>query len=123
MDKEMSELPSSPEIALLVGALFKQLGGDLMINPDGRRYSSIIEPCLLDRLPTISSLEPCYQPMNVEQYRGAMRLVSGLLHHLCKDDKDFIFDLFADANVDQFANPIGPACHKSRHARSRGEHP
>lgn len=103
---KQSELPHSPQIALLVGTLFKQLGGDLNIEPDGLRYSSVPEPHTFDSLPKISGLEPCYQPMNGEQYRGAMRLVSGLMHRLGKADKDFLFDLFAEAYVDPEARPI-----------------
>tara|TARA_R110002124_G_scaffold264235_2_gene430814 strand:- start:4773 stop:5084 length:312 start_codon:yes stop_codon:yes gene_type:complete len=96
----------SPEIALLVGTLFKQLGGYLNIGPDGRRYSSIPEPHIFDTLPKISALEPCFQPLNDDQYRGAMRLVSGLLAHLCKEDKNFLFDLIGEAYVDPEARPI-----------------
>ena len=106
MQTKRNELPHSPEIALLIGTLFKQLGGDLNIEPDGRRYSSVPEPLTFDSLPKISRLDPCYQPMNGEQYRGAMRLVSGLLHRLGKADKDFLFDLLGDAYVDPGARPI-----------------
>ncbi|ASK87009.1 hypothetical protein [Sphingorhabdus sp. SMR4y] len=106
MQTKTGKLPHSPEIALLIGTLFKQLGGDLTIGPDGRRYSSVPEPEIFDNLPKISALEPCYQPLNDEQHRGAMRLVSGLLHRLGKADKDFLFDLFAEAYVDPEARPI-----------------
>ena len=106
MQAETSMLPQSPEIALLVGTLFKQLGGDLIIGPDGRRYSSVTDPHVFSSLPKISALEPCYQPLNDEQYHGAMRLVSGLLHHLCKDDKNYLFDLFGEAYVDPEAKPV-----------------
>lgn len=103
---KQSELSHSPEIALLIGTLFKQLGGDLTIGPDGKRYCGVPEPYTFDTLPQVSALEPCFQPLNDEQYRGAMRLVSGLLHRLCKEDKNFLFDLLGNAYVDPEARPI-----------------
>jgi hypothetical protein len=92
-------LPEAPEAANLIAGLFHMLGGTMTISEKGERRVIIPEPCsfvLNDRdLPSLPDAKPHERFLNGDEYRGAMKLVTGVLHRLHRNDQTFVYDAFA----------------------------
>lgn len=103
--EDPNTMPSVPEAAFIIGGIFQRLGGSLHIDQNGKRTIGV--PCggLLTRDGQTFFPEPvpdakpheCFR--SGEQFDGAMRLLSALMHRLHPDDKTFLFDLFAHAST------------------------
>lgn len=98
-------LPSVPQAAMLIGGLFCRLGGQMMIDQDGKRQ--ILVPMAgafarnegeWDIYPhPVPNAKPTERFLSGDQFEGAMRMVTALLDRLHPSDRDFLFDAFASA--------------------------
>ena len=99
VEREDCIFPPSPDIAGLVAMLFLRFGGALHIDQNGKRQIVVPEPCLfrmegkeMPSLPHARLHEQFHYP---DEFRGAMKLITGLLYRLDPTDKAFVFDAFA----------------------------
>lgn len=101
---ENQPLPENPGAAIMVGMLFKRLGGSFTIGADGRRWVGQQEPCAYrmrgEEYPQLPGAEPWEEFLSVEQWRGATRMLMYLLERLDPADKDYLFSVFAPIAVD-----------------------
>jgi hypothetical protein len=96
----MAALPADPEVAFVLGIVFRQLGGFFAIAGNGKRYFGRIEPAHESTVPQLPGSKPHQRLGSPEQWEGAMRVVETLLSALHPDDKTMLFDLFADCATD-----------------------
>lgn len=95
-----SALPEMPEAALLLGQVFRCLGGWLSIDSKGRRYFG--HPlCFEGDFPQLPDAKPHEQFHNGDQYQGAIKLLEGLMHRLNEADVDYLFAALAEQAVDE----------------------
>lgn len=101
--QHVERLPDCPEFALIVGGMFKQLGGALMMGSDGKRYASRPEcPSLLfpAGLPQMDGARPHEQFHSEAEWYGAMKLANFWLSRLSERDKELLFTLCASETLD-----------------------
>ena len=101
MTARLASLPSSPETAFLIGALYQRLGCSFCIDSNGERV--VIEPCYFereDKRQPFPDAEPHEQFYCADEWRGAIKLLAGLLRRMSAADRDFVYDLFALEAVD-----------------------
>lgn len=92
-------LPPCAPVALTLGGLFQKLGGAFVIDSRGRRGIMTPEYFEPGEMPQLTT-DVCDRFHNRAEYAGAMKLVRVMLERLDKQDRDYLFDLFASAAVD-----------------------
>lgn len=92
--------PEMADGASLIASLFQMLGGTMVIDETGARRVIIPEPCAFDEMPALPNARPHEQFHRPDEYRGAMKLVTGLLQRLHPKDATFVYDAFAVACVE-----------------------
>lgn len=103
-DARSDELPCHPQTAFFVGCLFLKLGGSFTIGSNGQRYVGRPTPALYrlngEGLPQIPRTEPHEQFHSDDEWGGAIKLLDALIRQMDKDDRDFLFEVFAPTAID-----------------------
>lgn len=107
-------LPSMPAAALLLGQVFRSLGGWLCIDSEGgRRFGT---PLYFDEgFPQLPDAQPFEQFRTGDEHRGAMKVLEGIMRRLCQEDRELLFDALADVAVDP--RTITPSIEEPRRAQ------
>lgn len=96
---------NAPAVSLAWALVFQQMGGSLGIDTQGNRYTSLPEPCLFrmrgQELPSLPDPEPHERFLNSDEWRGAIKLMAGLLRRVSEADQDLVFSLLARVSVDE----------------------
>ena len=97
-------LPECPEAAIVIAGMFLRLGASLIIDNDGARRMILPEPCSFrmdgrDLPEPVPNAMPHEAFLNDEQYRGALRMVTGMMSRLHPRDAAFVYDAFAHVSV------------------------
>ncbi len=100
---DCQSFPENPGAAMMIGMLFRKLGGTLTIGSDGARFLGQIEPCgyriLGDEFPQLPGAEPWEKFLSVEQLQGATRMLMYLMKRLDKADLDLLFEVMAPCGL------------------------
>lgn len=95
-----TELPSMPDAALLLGQVFRCLGGWLSIDSRGRR--GLGSPLCFDGdFPQLPDADQREQFRTSDEYRGAIKLLEGLMRRLGEADQEYLFLMLALEAVDE----------------------
>lgn len=105
LPEKADALHDCPSVSFTWALLFQQLGGVLGIDQDGRRYTIHPEPCVFrmrgEELPCLPDPEPHERFLNGDEFRGALKLVAGLLRRVSDADKDLVYGMLAAVTVDE----------------------
>lgn len=103
-DDDGGSLPPSPTAALMFAFAYRRLGGTFAICSRGERFMGRAEPCLYRfegvPLPQMHGAAPHERFHDPKEWQGAMKLLEVLLHRLDPSDSGMIYDLMANAAVD-----------------------
>ncbi len=106
-DKEtagkLQRLPDCPEVAFFIASVFVRLGGEMVTDSQGRRYSSrpvSLDECHPDGRPQLPEALPHERFHSDEEWNGAIKLADYWLNRLSDRDKEFVFTLCAPVRID-----------------------
>lgn len=96
---------NAPSVSFAWALIFQQLGGSFGIDTEGRRYTRLPEPAFFrsrgEELPSVPDPLPHERFLNGDEYRGALKLMAGLLRRVSEADNELIYAMFAAASVDE----------------------
>lgn len=102
-----THFPPMPDGANLMACLFLRFGGSFHIEGNGDRRIMVPEPCMFrlndQDMPSLPNAKPHEQFHRSDEFRGAMKLITGVLARLHPEDRDFIYDAYAHALTAQQA--------------------
>lgn len=95
-DNEKPKVTQFPSAPAAIAEFYLSLGGDLSRFSEGTCVTGCPEPIALnDIVPESPLLEPWENPLNFDQWKGAMRILRALISRLNVDESDFVFSTFA----------------------------
>jgi len=101
-DSGRDALADHPDLALFVATLFERLGGRLEIDRMGQRHARRPEWLRLARgpLPQLADAAPSERFGSAEEWAGAMKLAEYWLARLSTADRDYVFTLLGQPELD-----------------------
>ena len=101
VDERAEALPPNPTGAMLIAMVYVRLGGSFSIGSNGKRYMG--QPFFngSDELPQLPKASPSERFHNPDEWQGAMKLLSGLMGRMDRDDREAIFYALATIAVDE----------------------
>lgn len=100
-DQLPETLPPNPAGAMLLALTYIRLGGSFSIS-NGKRYMGETLFISADEgLPQLPDAEPHEQFHCAREWRGAIKLLNGLIRRFDRGDRDAIYTLLASIAVDE----------------------
>lgn len=97
---EIQPWPDLPDAISIAAMLWLTLKGTMNIGGDGRRYRGQPELCSAESLPKLPGSQPWETFLNVDEYRGAMKLLDYILSRASEADRALVFTTFASMALD-----------------------